>query len=315
MLIELDSGSLVAHWLQRNGRGSYAYGVRASTSRDGIRWSTPFMVHSDTSQAEHGFVSLFRITPDRAGAVWLDGRKYGRAQAVARGAGKAATDVEAEMTVRYRTIGADGRLGVESEIDARACDCCQTSVAVASQGPVVAFRDRSEDEVRDIAISRMVGNRWSTPVRVHEDGWVINACPVNGPSIDARGDRVVVAWFTAARDTPRVSVAFSDDAAENFASPIRVDDGAPAGRVDVQFLDDGSAVVLWLERVDAGAEVRLRRIWPSGRHSPSITITKTADDRPSGFPQMIRYGNHLVFAWTDSNRPARVRVATAEVRR
>jgi len=314
MLIELENGTLLAHWLQRNGRGTYAYGVRASTSRDGVRWSAPFTVHSDTSQAEHGFVSLFRAGPSRAGVIWLDGYKYGAAQAAARAAGKAASEVEAEMTVRYRTIGANGTLGAESEIDARACDCCQTSVALTSRGPVVVFRDRSEGEIRDIAVSRMINGKWSAPQRVHADNWVINACPVNGPSIDARGARVAVAWFTAARDTSRVNVAFSSDAAARFGAPVRVDDGAPAGRVDTQLLDDGSALVTWLERVDKGAEVRLRRIWPNGRRSAAVTIAKSTGERPSGFPQMVRNGSQLVFAWTDSERPARVRVATAEIR-
>jgi len=310
MVIELENGTLVAHWLQRNGSGSYAYGVQVSTSRDGTRWSRPVVLHEDTAETEHGFVSLFRTAPDQAGAVWLDGRKY-----AARGAGKASGNVDAEMTVRYRTIRADGSLGPEKEIDARACDCCQTSVAVTTKGPVVAFRDRSDEEVRDIAVSRFVDGKWSAPRRVHEDNWIIKACPVNGPSIDARGERTVVAWFTAARDTARVNIAFSDDAAESFGAPVRVDDGAPGGRVDVQFLDDGSAVVTWLERVGQASEIRLRRVWPSGRRSAAVTIAKSAGDRPSGFPQMVRNGNHLVFAWTDTNRLTRVRVATAEIRR
>jgi hypothetical protein len=38
----LSEGHLVAHWLQRSGSGSYAYGVRIAQSRDGGRtWSTP----------------------------------------------------------------------------------------------------------------------------------------------------------------------------------------------------------------------------------------------------------------------------------
>jgi len=60
------------------------------------------------------------------------------------------------------------------------------------------------------------------------------------------GTRVAVAWFTSAADTPRVKVAFSQDAGGTFSQPIQVDDGETIGRVDVLLLPDGSALVCWL---------------------------------------------------------------------
>src|SRR5688500_4381517 len=71
----LDGGRLAAHWLQRNGTGTYAYGVRISQSSDGGRtWSSSLTPHRDTSQSEHGFVAMWRER-GKLGAVWLDGRK------------------------------------------------------------------------------------------------------------------------------------------------------------------------------------------------------------------------------------------------
>src|SRR6185312_6462346 len=61
----LDANRLAVHWLQRAGRGSYAYGVRIAQSGDGGRtWSAPIMPHRDSSPQEHGFV-----------AMWNDGGK------------------------------------------------------------------------------------------------------------------------------------------------------------------------------------------------------------------------------------------------
>ena len=74
----LDGGRLAAHWLQRTGTGTYAYGVRISQSGDGGKtWSAPLTPHRDSSQTEHGFVAMWR---DQAqlGAVWLDGRKFSK---------------------------------------------------------------------------------------------------------------------------------------------------------------------------------------------------------------------------------------------
>ncbi len=64
---------------------------------------------------------------------------------------------------------------------------------MTARGPVVAYRDRSVDEVRDIAVVRRVNGTWTTPAVVHDDHWQIAACPVNGPALASRGDTVVIA--------------------------------------------------------------------------------------------------------------------------
>jgi hypothetical protein len=185
------------------------------------------------------------------------------------------------------------------------CDCCQTDAAPTSRGVVVVYRDRSEGEVRDVYTTSLIDGEWTVGRPVHDDGWVIPACPVNGPAVDARGDDVVVAWFTAAEDSERVQVAFSSDGGATFGAPVRVDGGTPGGRVDVTLLPDGSAVVLWIERAGmsetAGpAEIRVRRVAPDGELSPPALLAASSSARTSGFPRMVPDGQgRLVFAWTD----------------
>jgi hypothetical protein len=211
-------------------------------------------------------------------------------------------------------IGPDGGISATALIDGRICDCCQTSAAMTARGPVVVYRDRSPDEIRDIAVLRRVDGKWTEPARVHADNWHIEGCPVNGPSIVANGEEVAVAWFTGARDTARVNVAFSHDAGATFSLPIRVDDGNPAGRVDVEFDGAGRALVTWLERVgDDGAEVRIKAVSQDGSMSPAMVVANSAAARASGFPRVIRSGDDLVFAWTQPGDTARVRMATARL--
>ena len=107
----------------------------------------------------------------------------------------------------------------------------------------MVYRDRSDDEIRDIAIARFDGTRWSYPKIVSDDHWEIYACPIQGPSISASGQNVVVAWFTGANDKPRVEVAFSSDGGNTFGAPVQVDEGDPVGRVDVVALENGNAIV------------------------------------------------------------------------
>jgi hypothetical protein len=303
------SGRVVMHWLQRRPGGKYSYDVITRQSTDaGATWSAPRVLHDDNVAAEHGFVSFFAADGDSVEAVWLDGR------ATAGGGHDSHAAPRGAMQLGNARIGPDGGIAASTIIDDRICDCCQTSAAMTSRGPVVVYRDRSPDEIRDIAVLRRVDGKWTQPARVHADEWHIEGCPVNGPSVVANGEQVAVAWFTGARDTARVNVAFSADAGATFSAPVRVDDGNPAGRVDVEFDDTGRALVTWLERVgDDGAEVRLRSIATDGSASSAIVVASSAAARSSGFPRMVRSGTEMVFAWTQPGDTARVRMAVASL--
>ena len=82
-------------------------------------------------------------------------------------------------------------------------------------------------------MQRFTTTGWSGPSIVHADGWRIEGCPVNGPSVAARGAVAVVAWYTAAREEARVWLARSEDGGVTFGDPVRIDEGHPLGRVDV----------------------------------------------------------------------------------
>lgn len=305
-LVPLSDRALAAHWLQRNGSAKYAYEVRIAHSSDGGEtWSEPLVPHRDGTPTEHGFVSLFPFR-DSLGAIWLDGRNFA---AVPKGEG-------ANMMLVMTAIAPTGAAGAERVLDERVCDCCQTSLAMASSGPIVVYRDRLEGEIRDISVARWSDTGWARGTVVHADNWVIDACPVNGPAIDAAGDRVAVAWFTSARDSARVYLAWSADAGASFGPPVRVDDGNPVGRVDVELDREGNAVVSWVE-FTAGqqADVRIRRIHADGTPSASTVVARTTSGRASGFPRMTAHEGDLILAWTEAGTPSRIRVARARLTR
>ena len=308
-VIALKDGILAAHWLVKSGSATYAYNVNIAQSKDsGTSWTTPIVPHRDGTLTEHGFVSLIPLPDGRLGAVWLDGRNMKDMKE---------TDEHApapqSMTLRYAAMDAAGNLFDESELDERVCECCQTSATVTSDGPVVVYRDRSPGEVRDIYIVRHVNGAWTKPQPVSTDNWLINGCPVNGPSIAADGKRVAVAWFTGAADTPRVKVAFSQDAGATFGQPIQVDDGESVGRVDTLLLPDGSALVCWLSGNTDGGAIKVRRVRADGSVGPPAVIAQTDISRSSGFPRMARLGDEVHFAWTEFGKPSRVRTAVANV--
>jgi hypothetical protein len=161
---------------------------------------------------------------------------------------------------------------------------------------------------------RLANGVWSEPAPLHTDGWEIPGCPVNGPALAAAGDGAAIAWYTQARDTAAVYVAFARGG-EAFGAPLRIDGGNPLGRTGIALLDDGSAVVSWLEMTADTAEVRLRRVHADGRADEPLILARTSARRSSGFPQVVRSGARLVCAWTEPGRPSAVRLATVPLRR
>jgi hypothetical protein len=306
-VIRLADGTLVAHWLQKSGPDIYAYDVRLSYSRDdGHTWSASFTPHHDGTKTEHGFASLVQMPRSGLGLVWLDGR--------AMSAGGQDDHGRGVMTLRFAEFDTAFTQVSETLVDARVCECCPTAAAVTADGLVAAFRDRRDDEIRDISIARLDNGTWTAPAAVHEDGWRIPACPVNGPSLSASGRNLAVAWFTVKEDQGQAFAAFSDDAGRSYGPPIRLDDSGSLGRVDIELLEDGSALATWIEFAGGRAQFRARRVDRSGSRSPSASVAGLAEGRASGYPRLARHGSELIFAWTETGEGSSLQVRTAEAR-
>lgn len=296
--VETSDGEWLVHWLEKTEAKPYAYHVRLSSSRDGGRtWSPPITAHTDRSPTEHGFVAMVP-GPDRTVSVaWLDGRQM--------------VDSGGSMSLRTATWRPGGTLASETLLDPRTCECCQVAMARTGAGLVAAYRDRSPDEVRDIAVVRELGGRWSEPTMVHHDGWVWRACPVNGPSIDAAGSQVVVAWFTGAGGQARVKAAFSTNGGLTFGAPVAIDEGSPLGRVQVRLTPDGDAVVVWLEARSDAAEWKARRVSRPGQAARPVRLAATSRTRDAGFSRIALVGSDLFVAWAEPGPDSRVRVLRA----
>ena len=308
----LGGKKVMVAWAWRSGGDPYAYDVRISGSLDGgTTWTRPMVPHRDGTKTEHGFVSLVPAQNNGVRAFWLDGRKFADPKP------EAAADPEGhgggEMTLRTAWIGFDGALLDEAEVDERVCDCCQIGAAGRSGRVVVAYRDRSAGEVRDISVAWLDDGRWSEPAPVHADGWHTPGCPVNGPAVDMAGERLAVAWFSAAGDTAKVLLSFSDDGGHAFGPAVRVDGGDPLGRVDVALLEDRSALVSWVEVDAKQAKIQVRSVDEAGRAGETLTVARTSTARASGFPRMVRSGRRVFFAWTEAGDVPQVKVATARI--
>lgn len=283
-VVALANGVLVAQWLEENGPDPEAYDLRLAVSSDaGQSWTAATSPHHDRTPSQHGFASVFEMPLRGFGVLWLDGRN-------------AVGGLIGDVALRAAEFNYAGQQLGEMVVDDRVCECCQTAAASTRTGIAAAYRDRSPDEIRDISVVRKDENAWRTPTRLHDDGWKIQGCPVNGPAIDARGADVVVAWFTVRDDVGHAFAAFSADGGQHFGEPIRIDDAASVGRLQAVLLDDGTAVVSWGESMAGGQTLSARRVNAKGQRGPAVTVGGHAG---RDYLRIARRAGELVFGWIE----------------
>ena len=303
-MLSVSNGNMAAHWLRISDDGAYDYDIEARFYDEKNRmWSEKRVIHTDGVSAEHGFVSMLPISEQgetNTLITWLDGRNT------------KAGEEYGEMTLRAGIFDSLGETLSEWEIDHRVCDCCQTSTAMTAKGPLVVYRDRSSDEIRDISMVRYSSGEWTKPRTIHDDKWQINGCPVNGPAVSAKDDQVAVAWFTAKEDTPKVQLALSSDSGDTFSEPIVIASPETNGRVDTAILKAGAIAVSWIDITEAHAKIMLSLFSPQGGLLHTSVIAKTSASRRSGFPIIESLGDSVFVTWTDVGEIPQVKVARLE---
>ena len=288
-------GALWMQWLQTGENEPGAYDTVLARSRDGgMTWTQITRVNNDGKPAEHGFAAMWAQGEDSIGIAWLDGRAKEPAHGEDHhGAGA--------MQLRELDFNQDLERGADNLLDARACDCCQTDAALTTKGPLVVYRDRSEDDIRDISVVRRNAGKWGAPVGVHADGWKIAGCPVNGPAIAASGNDAVVGWYSEAGDMPGVRLARTTDAGDTFAAPVLVDSGKQVlGRVDVA-IDAKQAWVSWLREANGGQTLMLARYTPDlSRELQRMEIASLKGrGHATGTPKLVVDNTAAWLVWTD----------------
>src|SRR3954470_5212336 len=145
--VAISGRNVFAQWREKIGKGRRI--LLARSNDGGETWSKPVTPHP-VMDREFGFVSMLPLADGTARIAWLDGR-------------------EKQTELRAATMTTSGTLTAEAVVDARVCDCCQTAMAMTPRGPVVVYRDRSANEIRDIAFAAPVANAHAA--LVHNDRW------------------------------------------------------------------------------------------------------------------------------------------------
>ena len=291
-----------AHWLRLQPDSRGAYDVATAISQDGgASWTGAEQMNEDETAAEHGFVSVFDWS-DEIAAFWLDGREL---------ANWSFDEPDALLgtSLRLARYADDGSVLRREIADALVCDCCQPDTAMTAAGPIVIYRDRTENEIRDVLVRRFTGDGWSEPVGVGAEGWFIEGCPVNGPVVAARGQDVVAAWFTAANGHSRVRFARSGDAGASFSGALDIETRGALGQPGIVLDDDRRALVSWWRRgTDGGIDLMARRVEPDGTLGTPLTVAHETVGQPVAVPQLVAFDEAYLLAWSSFDDNGTVRL-------
>lgn len=289
---QFPDGNLIAGFLQKSALGKYAYDVMITSQNNQNDWSTPKVLHDDKTSTEHGFIAL-QPWKEEMLAVWLDGRNTLEQSSTEHN--HALHNSHGAMSLRATLIANGNNIRPSWELDNKVCDCCQTTLGITKNGPIVFYRNRSNKEIRNIAMVRWVNGKWTNPMDVFNDNWKIDGCPVNGPVCDVKNNTVAVAWYTAPNDSTQVKISFSTNSGATFSKPRLVNDSSTIGRLDMILMNENTAVVSYIQN---GA-LMIRSISKNGQRGPAIKLTNLSEKRASGFPQLTPYhSNKILAAWT-----------------
>lgn len=284
----LGGGRLLAHWLQKSAPDTYAYDVVLAHSLDGGEtWSDPYRLHEDRKLVEHGFPSVAVLPDGTAHIYWLDGRD--------------APSEENYTTTLWMRAWDAGELGPEQRVDPLTCDCCATAAIAMNGGSLVAYRDRTVGEVRDISVAESKGGSPHAPISLAADGWAISGCPVNGPALARSSQHAVAVWPTFAQDTPRVQISWSRGSGGGFGPAHRVDSGLPLGRVDAVMIGEDEAMLSWIEGGDQGPAIVTRAVGAAGWMGEPVFRTGAEPSLAGTVPRIEMVNGQVFLTWASSS--------------
>ena len=206
---------------------------------------------------------------------------------------------------------------VSEEITKGVCYCCKTALATAPDGALyAAWRHVYPGDLRDIAlsVSRDHGRSFSAPARVSEDGWAINGCPDDGPSlaVDAAGT-VHIVWPTVVGTSDPEGALFYSTTKDghHFTPRVRIPTlgGPKPTHPQLALSPTGRLVVAWEESVGGRRVSAMREVKP-GQGTPvafgePVTL---ADGGGANHPVVAPVADGVLAAWATGGDASQIAV-------
>lgn len=255
----------------------------------GDTWTEPKSVNTQKQPyTSMSFSGLTRLSDGEIGISWLDANPGG-------------VDQPGRPVMFARTL-AGGGLGDPVWIEKAACECCRVAVAGSGNGDIaIAYRDLQPGNIRDISISTSSddGKTFARPLDFSRDGWEINGCPHNGPSLAAGNDKICAAWYTGGK-VPGVHYAALDFRG-NLIEKKALNPNARF--VQLTLMPDGTPIVAFNESYKEGDSVYSRIVLNKIEEGGLFAAKINSPGLHGNFPMVQPVDeNNVLLAWRDGDK-------------
>jgi hypothetical protein len=297
-------GRLAVAWSRlRSDSGLTSDLVVRSSADQGATFGPPVVVNDDSLETGlfHGFPALAYLGDGALFAAWMEGGTGSGDE----GAGSlvSATSRDGGITWSANTVVSDSL-----------CPCCRSCALAFDGGRVALLWRGAASNVRDplMAFSTDDGATFGPARPLGSDGWVLEACPSDGPVMSANDDAGVAAWSTGVAPAGlRLAPWRFGMGVTGLARPL-LDSLAQAAHPHVAPLGASTLVVAQgLPAGDSVSVIAARVLDPDGSLTPWTFLGAGARD---AWVAPLGRGAALV-AWVEGDRPrSRVRLARLERR-
>lgn len=169
----------------------------------------------------------------------------------------------------YLSYSTDGgrTFSANRKVAPEVCPCCKTALAVSPDGTLYAgWRQVLPGSFRHIAVASSTdgGMNFSKANIVSDDHWVLQGCPVSGPSlsVDRASGSLKVIWYAAGEgNTPGLYFAESKDKGQTF-TPRQLLSQENVHGTPALTATQNNAIALW--QTTDKAETKMRTLGNAG---------------------------------------------------
>lgn len=206
-----SNGEVYVVWKSKQPGGGFSSNLNFSRSLDGGKsFSSSVVINDNPTPGFAGFESIAAGSNGAIYVAWIDKR------------GKNPKDPPSAYFAR----SLDGGKSFEKnlKIDAGACICCRTALAVGPDGTIyAAWRKAFEGNIKEIAVASSAdgGETFSPPSIVGNDQWEFAGCPHRGPSLGVNAEgRVFITWYSEGNGLPGIYFGESADRGKTFRKEV-----------------------------------------------------------------------------------------------
>lgn len=240
------SGEIIAAWGSSNPspKNKYAGMVYYAHSLDGGKsWSAAKPLVNDTAGFDQRYFDMALLPGGEAAITWLDNRKVSTKEGSA---------------LYFATTNGRGGFQGERRIQQQCCQCCRTDLFIdKNQNIHILYRGIIHDTIRDMVhtVSTDGGKTFTTPQRINDDNWVLNACPHTGPAMAENNQGLHFTWYTGgSRKGSYYKRSINNGQSFEGYDSISVKGSHP----QLTSLHNGELVIAWDETLAADGRLRSR---------------------------------------------------------